>query len=133
MSGVVRDSPCPHTRPSHTTIINFRSSEYWVSDKEDIVPSKPASPSEYAVTMRIVYNCVAIAVADAQSSNLGTFFFKHPFPLFRRGVVCRVVRVIFPSIQKRVNFSHLNHLDTLPWRSFCGFRFRGSEIVVEVR
>src|SRR5579859_3172287 len=49
--------------------MSFRSSEYWVSAKEEIVPYNPASPSEYAVTIRIVYNCVAIAVGEDQSSK----------------------------------------------------------------
>src|ERR1700738_790173 len=70
MSGVVRDSPCPQTSPSQTTMMSFRSSAYCVSARDEIVPSRLASPSEYAVTMRIVYSCVARAVAEDQFSNL---------------------------------------------------------------
>src|SRR5271170_1773237 len=125
MSGVVRDSPCPQTRPSHMTIINFRSSEYCVSDNEDIVPSNPTSPSEYAVTMRIVYNCVAIAVTEAQSSNFAAFFFRIPFPCFV-GVLLVELLGLYSHRSKNGSTSLISTIST-PFRGdrFAGFGFVG--------
>src|SRR3981189_1893592 len=59
--------------------MSFRSSEYCVSASEEIVPYNPASPSEYAVTIKIVYNCVAMAVGEDQSSiDFPDFLFNKP-------------------------------------------------------